>query len=218
MEISGRFHASAVLSHEREPVDIESEGSFASKKVWTSQWGEKLLPLLEIVIQWVTVGYWLSYPGFICPYTSALRKDVETSCATQGMMTRDVEVAKGRSCWPCGCSDTEIFGSSPALRYGCTPRFCVFVMSCVGRGLAMGRSPDQGILPVVYTILHIGNQFWIRRFLINKGWRRKEGCAGHVACITRKRSAHHSWRIIKHEDALKYVIGMLRNKYYVPLR
>jgi hypothetical protein len=40
------------------------------------------------------------------------------------------------------------------LRYGClfVRLFCVCVVLCVGSDLAMGWSPDQGVIPTVYRI------------------------------------------------------------------
>jgi hypothetical protein len=46
--------------------------------------------------------------------------------------------------WDCG------FESHP--RYGCLSAFILFVLSCVGGGLATGWSPVQGVLPIVYKI------------------------------------------------------------------
>jgi hypothetical protein len=37
----------------------------------------------------------------------------------------------------------------------CVRLFCVCVILCVGRGLGMGRSPVQGVLPTVYRIKNL---------------------------------------------------------------
>jgi hypothetical protein len=48
-----------------------------------------------------------------------------------------------------GRSETGIVGSNPTRDKDVCPRFSVFVFSCVGRGLAAGRSPVQGVLLTV---------------------------------------------------------------------
>jgi hypothetical protein len=50
---------------------------------------------------------------------------------------------------PNGRSKTEILGSNPTRGMDVCPRFYVSVFSYVGRGLASGRSPVQGVLPTV---------------------------------------------------------------------
>jgi len=47
-----------------------------------------------------------------------------------------------------GRSNVEIAGSNPARGMDVCLRFSV-LLSCVGRGLASGRSPVQGVLPNV---------------------------------------------------------------------
>jgi hypothetical protein len=50
-------------------------------------------------------------------------------------------------------SNTGIVGSNPTWGMDvCVHLFCVFVLSCVGSGLAMGWSLIQGVLPTVYRI------------------------------------------------------------------
>jgi len=46
-------------------------------------------------------------------------------------------------------SNTGIVGSNPDRGMELCPRFSVFVLSYVGRGLAPGRSPVQGVLQTV---------------------------------------------------------------------
>jgi hypothetical protein len=48
-----------------------------------------------------------------------------------------------------GLSNVEIAGSNLARGMDVCLRFSV-VLSCVGRGLASGRLPIQGVLPIVY--------------------------------------------------------------------
>jgi hypothetical protein len=43
-------------------------------------------------------------------------------------------------------------GSESHSRHGCLCAFILFVVLCVGSGLATGRSPVQGVLPTVYKI------------------------------------------------------------------
>jgi hypothetical protein len=50
-------------------------------------------------------------------------------------------------------SNAGIVASNPTQSMDvCVPLFCVCVVLCVGRGLSMGWSPVQGVLPAVYRI------------------------------------------------------------------
>jgi hypothetical protein len=40
----------------------------------------------------------------------------------------------------------------------CMRLFCVYVVLCLGRGLAASRSPVQGVLPSVNMIMKVRNQ------------------------------------------------------------
>jgi hypothetical protein len=44
-------------------------------------------------------------------------------------------------------SNIVIVGSNPAQEMDISPRFFFVMVSYVGRGLAIGRSPIQGVLP-----------------------------------------------------------------------
>jgi hypothetical protein len=47
-------------------------------------------------------------------------------------------------------SNAEIVGSNPTQgMVVCARLFCVFIVLCVGSGLATGSSPLQGVLPTV---------------------------------------------------------------------
>jgi hypothetical protein len=50
-------------------------------------------------------------------------------------------------------SNTGVVGSNPTQDMDvCVHLFCVYVVLCVGSGLATGWSPVQGVLPTVYKI------------------------------------------------------------------
>jgi hypothetical protein len=51
------------------------------------------------------------------------------------------------------CWNTRIMGSNPTRGMDvCVRLFCVYVVLCVGSGLATGWSPAQGVLPTVYRL------------------------------------------------------------------
>jgi hypothetical protein len=65
----------------------------------------------------------------------------------------EVTVAERSKTWTVFArSDPVIVGSNSALGMNvwCVRLFCVCVVLCVGRGLATGWSPVQGVLPTVY--------------------------------------------------------------------
>jgi hypothetical protein len=65
-------------------------------------------------------------------------------------MCRPVSIAEwSEASTAFGRSNVEIVGSNPARSMDVCLFLCV-VLSCVGRGLASGRSPVQGVLPIVY--------------------------------------------------------------------
>jgi hypothetical protein len=50
-------------------------------------------------------------------------------------------------------SNTGIVGSNPTQGMDvCLRLFCLYVVLCVGKGLARGWSPIQGVLPTVYRV------------------------------------------------------------------
>jgi hypothetical protein len=59
-------------------------------------------------------------------------------------------------------SNAEIMGSNPTQSMDvCVHLFCVYVVLCVGSGLATGWSPVQGVLPTVYKIKKLKKQWQI---------------------------------------------------------
>jgi hypothetical protein len=46
--------------------------------------------------------------------------------------------------------------------HGCVHRLSLFLQSCVGRGIAVGRSPAQGALPNVHKVVSKVHLNWIK--------------------------------------------------------
>jgi hypothetical protein len=67
---------------------------------------------------------------------------------------RPIAVAARSKAWTVFAhSNTEIVGSNRTQDMDvCVRLFCVYVVLCVGRGLAAGWSPVQAVLPSVYMM------------------------------------------------------------------
>jgi hypothetical protein len=56
-----------------------------------------------------------------------------------------------------GRSNTDNRGFKPYSRHGCLSAFILCIVLCVGWGLAMDRSPFQGVLSTVYTLRNLNS-------------------------------------------------------------
>jgi hypothetical protein len=65
-------------------------------------------------------------------------------CYRSGRVVWGMKCLRPLEHWDCGFVSHS--------RHGCLSAFILFVLSCVGSGLATGWSPGQGILPTVYKI------------------------------------------------------------------
>jgi hypothetical protein len=81
---------------------------------------------------------------------------VKASNHTNGVMDLPITVAARSKTWTClrslGSWDRGFESHSRHACLYCVSFFCVCVVLCVGRGLATGWSPVQGVLPTVYRI------------------------------------------------------------------
>jgi hypothetical protein len=65
--------------------------------------------------------------------------------------------------------------------HGCLSAFILFVLSCVGSGLATAWSPVQGVLPTVYTL---------------RNWKSGQGPQGQGCTQTDRQTDDASWRFL----------------------
>jgi hypothetical protein len=102
------------------------------------------------------VVLWLVTPCRVMPSSqgsdqgsTVLRTLVSYHNTTRRHNSEDIWRFRSKARTVFGRSNTGIVGSNPTRGMDVCPRFCVFVLSFVGRGLTSGRSPVQGVLLTV---------------------------------------------------------------------
>jgi hypothetical protein len=148
LEVSSQLQGPAALPPRKEPpVPTGYEVGWTPEPVWTT-WGENSWayrdsnsdPSYSAGSQWL---YRMRYPSSqMKEYSESMCK----ICRSQWQhCLRHEQFSPARN--------TGVVGSNPARgMYVCVRLFCVCIVLCIGRGLPMGWSPVQGVLPNVYRI------------------------------------------------------------------